>query len=148
MNPILWVFIISFMPFIQLRVAIPTGIALGLPPLTTFLLATTSNIILIFILFPILDRIFEWKIVKKYADRAHKKAGKYIEKYGYPGLTLFVAIPLPITGAYTGSLVAHFLEMDRKKSILAIAIGVTIAGIIVTLASTSFLWLAKLFILK
>jgi len=67
-------------------------------------------------------------------DRTRKKAKPYVEKYGYVGLTFFIAIPTPFTGAYTGSIAAWLLKMDWKKSFLAISIGVIINGIIILLA--------------
>ena len=67
--------------------------------------------------------------------RIRRKLHKKVEKYGYFGLTLFVAVPLPITGAWTGTLGAWFFGMDKLKSTLAILLGVLIAGIIVTIVT-------------
>ena len=76
--------------------------------------------------------------IKKFVDfcerKGHEKKGQ-IEKYGFWGLILFVGIPLPGTGAWTGCLIAAMLDMDKKKSFLATAIGVLIAGIIISLLS-------------
>jgi uncharacterized membrane protein len=74
------------------------------------------------------------KIANKMFEKAEKNRGK-IEKYAFWGLTLFVAIPLPATGAWTGTLVAALFDMKFWKSILAVLIGVMIAGVVMTLAS-------------
>jgi uncharacterized membrane protein len=68
-----------------------------------------------------------------------KKASKYVDKYGLLGLALFVGVPLPGTGAYSGALAAHLLGMEKKKAMIAVAIGITIAGILVSLASLGIL---------
>ena len=68
-------------------------------------------------------------------NRARERVARKIEKYGYFGIMMFVAIPLPITGAYTGTLGAWILGMDKKKTFLAVAAGVVIAGIIVSVIS-------------
>ncbi|MFO7872208.1 MAG: small multi-drug export protein [Candidatus Undinarchaeales archaeon] len=149
MNPLLYVIILSISPFFELRGAIPTGIALGLDPAFVFVVSVAINILIIPILFFILDQIFdEITFIHKLADRIHNRAEKYVEKYGYIGLMLFVSVPLPGSGAYSGSIVAHLFEMERKKSMVAIAAGVLIAGTIITLASTGALAFAKIFILK
>ncbi len=69
-------------------------------------------------------------------ERSRRKVHAKVEKYGYAGLALFVAIPLPITGAYTGTLGAWVLGMERRKTLLAVAAGVLVAGIIVTTVYT------------
>jgi uncharacterized membrane protein len=74
-------------------------------------------------------------VFERIIDRARRKIHTRVEKYGYWGVMLFVAIPLPITGAYTGTLGAWVLGLDPKKTFLAVLGGVVIAGIIVTLVS-------------
>ena len=139
--------LISAVPFIELRGAVPYGIiCAGLNPITIFLVAVVVNIVIIPAIFLFLDLFLEeiskfssfGKIVRGLMDKAHERTKKYVDSYGVLGLTLFVAIPLPVTGAYTGTLAAYVLEMDRKRAMLAIATGVIIAGIIVTLLSTVF----------
>lgn len=144
MNPLVWVIVLSLSPIFELRGAIPYGILHGLNPALVFTLSVALNILLIPVIFLVLSFLFEiiFKIpilgkgLHKAMDRAHRKALPYLDKYGIIGLTLFVAVPLPVTGAYSGCLVAHLLEMDKKRAMPAIAIGVLIAGILVTLAST------------
>ena len=104
------------------------------------------NILVVFFIFWFLDTLHHGllniksykRFYKAYLRRIQKKVDKFearYETYGMIALTLFVAVPLPGTGAWTGSLVAWLLELERKESIIAIAIGVIIAGIIISLAS-------------
>lgn len=134
-------------PIIELRGAIPVGIAMGLNPVLTFLLSILGNLlpvpfILLFIrmiLDWMKDSRFFWGIPAKVANWLFAKADKHrgaIEKYATFGLFLFVAIPLPGTGAWTGALVAALFGMSFKKAILSITCGVLTAGIIMTLACT------------
>ncbi len=83
-----------------------------------------------------------------FLERTRKKVGPKVERYGYLGLTLFVAIPLPITGAYTGTLGAWFFEMKKGKSFSAIILGVIIAGMIVSVVSVFGIHIFDIFIKK
>lgn len=134
------IILLSLLPISELRGAIPYGLASGINPILVFVLAVASNILVIPITFFFLNFVHHHLVhVKLYASlfdkfvaRTRKKAHKYTEKYGWFGLTLFVAIPLPITGAYTGTLAAWLLGIDVKRSMLALSVGVLIAGIIIT----------------
>jgi uncharacterized membrane protein len=133
----LWVILITIIPGIELRGSIPAGAALQLDPYTVFLAAVLTNIAIIPIIFIVLDKFWlklaKYKICRKTMERIWNRTHRRVRKHGYIALTLFVAIPLPVTGAYTGSLIAWLLEMDRKKAFVAIAAGVIIAGVLVTL---------------
>jgi len=143
MNPILYTIIITALPAIELRGAIPVGIALGLSPAKAFALATTINILIIFPIFFAIDNLFEffrrYKFVDKIITRVQNKTQKYVEKYGVLGLMIFVAIPLPGSGAYSGCLAAYLLNINREQSYFAIVGGVIVAGVLVTLASVGVL---------
>lgn len=142
MKTYLYVFFISMVPVIELRGAIPFGCAVGLPWYTNFLLCIVGNLLPVpFILF-----LIEWAlgIMKKikYVDRfaywLEEKAEKNkekITKYATFGLLLFVGIPLPGTGAWTGALVASLLHMKKSRAMLSIIGGVLLAGVLVTLIS-------------
>lgn len=142
MKTYLYVFFISMVPVIELRGAIPFGCAIGLPWYTNFLLCIVGNLLPVpFILF-----LIEWAlgIMKKirYVDRfaywLEEKAEKNkekITKYATFGLLLFVGIPLPGTGAWTGALVASLLHMKKSRAMLSIVGGVLLAGALVTLIS-------------
>ena len=105
-------------------------------------MCTAANIVMIPFIFLFLDTIhnllMEFKLYAKIFDivvhRVRKKVTKYVEKWGFIGLLLFVSIPLPGSGAWSGVLGAWLFAMDRKKSMIGIAAGVLIAGILVSLA--------------
>ena len=125
-------------PVIELRGAIPIGVANGLEPWFATILAVIGNLIPIPFILLLLNRIFDWlrdkKHTKKMIDCLYKKAEKNrkkVDKYGWLGLIILVAIPLPGTGAWTGALVASCFKMKFKPSMLAIIAGVIIAAIIV-----------------
>jgi uncharacterized membrane protein len=144
--------ILTVVPLIELRGGLPLVILAikDSSPLwlgVAFLLVTLINILLIFLIFLFLEKLhhklLKWKfysrIFEKYLLRVQKKSHKLMQKEGiwvFFSLFLFVAVPLPLTGAYTGTVLAWFLDLDKKKSIAAIALGVLVAGIIVFLATT------------
>ena len=133
-------FLISMVPVIELRGAIPYALAQGLDPYAAFFLSVLGNMIPVPFILLFIRKIFDWmkkyeklgKLVTKLENRAAKKSGK-VYKYELVGLCLLVAIPLPGTGAWTGALVAALMEMRMKRALPTIFIGVVIAGIIVTL---------------
>lgn len=142
--------LLTALPFIELRAGMPVAIEYALRTdsslLFVFFAIVFLNILIIFPIFFFLDffhnSLTKFKLYKRFSDffieRARKKARKVDEKMGslgYFSLALFVAIPLPITGAYTGTIIAWLLDLERLPSILAIALGVTIAGIVIFLAS-------------
>lgn len=136
-------FIISMIPLLELRGSIlVAGAALKLPFLWTFITAVVGNMLPIPFILLFIEKIFSWmkntKYLSKFPNWLEAKALKksdQIKKYGYFGLYLFVAIPLPGTGAWTGSLLAVLLRLNRKKSLLCIFLGVLTAGLIMSLVS-------------
>ena len=141
--PYLIVFLISMIPILELRGGILAASSfLCLNPIKSFIVCIIGNIIPIpFILWfitPIFDRLKKTKslskIVHKLESKAHQKKDQ-IERLKYIGLFLFVGIPLPGTGAWTGSLIAALLDMDKKKSLVAATCGVILAGIIMMITS-------------
>ena len=130
--------LVSMLPVIELRGGIPFGVALGLPYWLAFPAAVAGNLIPAPIIIVYVRRIFA--LIRKHlprlnflVDRLEKKAhlkGKKVQKYQYIGLWLFVAIPLPGTGAWTGSMAAAFLDMRLNKAMPAIIMGVLSAGCI------------------
>ena len=145
-EPYLNLLLITFVPYIELRGSIPVGIGLGMDPLWVFIVCTVANVLIILPIFIFLDFAFErffrigWihRHVKGKVDSVRNTAITRIDRYGLLGLAAFVAIPLPGTGAYTGCLAAYLLDLERKRSALAIGVGVFVAGILVTLASLGF----------
>lgn len=134
----------SMLPIIELRGAIPLGAAFGLPWWQNYLIAVVGNMLPVPIILLFVKAVLNWmtkcrvklfnRIANKMFEKAEKNRGK-IEKYAFWGLTLFVAIPLPATGAWTGTLVAALFDMKFWKSLLAALIGVMIAGVVMTLVS-------------
>ena len=139
----LWIVFISMLPVVELRGAIPVALGLNINPIIAFLICISGNMlpvpfIMLFIR-PILNYLKKRPKIAKHINRLEAKAlnksGK-IQRYSFLGLAIFVGIPLPGTGAWTGALMASLLDMRLKKAIPSIFIGVVIAGIVVTLAST------------
>lgn len=132
------VIIASMLPIIELRGAIPIGVTLGLEPIYSAILAILGSTIPVPFIFafarPLIkllkqSRIFKDKI-EKFLNRTMKKSEK-IQKYEFWGLVIFVGIPLPGTGAWTGALLATLLDIRFKRATLAIFLGNVLAGTIV-----------------
>ena len=138
------VFFCSLLPIIELRGAIPLGAGFGLPFWQTYLISVIGNILPVPFILLFIKGILTWmskcrvKAFNKVAGwlfrKAEKNRGK-VEKYASLGLVLFVAIPLPGTGAWTGSLVAAIMDMKFWRAFLSALIGVLVAGVVMTLIS-------------
>jgi len=146
MKEFLEVLLLSMVPLIEQRGAIPLGIIIhNLNPWAVFIVSFLGSLVPVpFILF-FFSYIFEWlgktKILRWFYDFIEKKVEKgrgKVEKYEKWGLIIFVAIPLPTTGLWTGSAVAAFLKMDKKKSALYIITGGLISASIITVLSLIF----------
>lgn len=146
----LLVFFISMVPLIELRGAVPVGLSTlwggALPIIPLYITCILGNMLPVPIIFFFARKVLVWGADKKFIGKFFKfclekgeKGGKKLqEKAGkglYWALFLFVGIPLPGTGAWTGTLAASLLDMDFKKSIVAVMAGVVLAGIIMGLAS-------------
>lgn len=140
-----YVFLISMLPFFELRLSIPYGILTGLPWQETFFLAALGNFVpiipMLFLFKKIMEILSKFSLTKWFCDfvdsKTHKNKG-IVEKYGKYGLFIFVAIPLPGSGVYTGAAIAILLGMKRRDAFLALSLGMLAAGLIVTLASAGF----------
>ena len=145
MNNWLIVMFLSVLPISECRGSIPYGLSVGLNPIAVFFISIIFNIIAIAVLFLILkiSRIREFVFRFFNIEKKVKEWKKKFEKYEELGLAFFVGIPLPITGGYTGTLIAYFLELDLKKSLFYISIGIVIAAVIVSLASEGVLSLVN-----
>ena len=153
----LGVFLCSMVPVIELRGAIPLGWATNIPWWLTYLLAVAGNMLPVpFILLLIRQALtvmekMPIKFVRAFAAWLRRKAEKNtdkIQRFGFWGLCFFIAIPLPVTGAWTGSLVAATIRMNFWRAMLSALLGVMIAGVIVTLiclgVSSGIEWLSFL----
>ena len=148
-------FFISMVPLIELRVAVPTGLAMGLDPRILYPVCILGNMIPVPIIFFFARKVLEWGKDKPIIggfftfclEKGHRGGVKLQEKTGqglYVALFLFVGIPIPGTGAWTGTLAASLLDMDFKKSVLAIMCGVVLAGIIMGVGTAGVLTLLHL----
>ena len=133
-------FFISMAPVVELRLGLPYGIALGLDYPLALTAALIGNMISVPFIIVYIERIFAWirrhwarldSVITKLENKAHLK-GEKVKKYGPLGLLIFVAVPLPGTGAWTGALVAALLNMSLKKAVPSILLGVCIAASIMT----------------
>jgi len=140
-------FILSLMPLLELRGGLIAASLMDAPMLPSFFVCFLGNIIPIPFILWFVTRVFEFlkkkskklsKLVNKLEDKANSKK-EQIERLKYVGLFLFVGIPLPGTGAWTGCLIAAILGMDKKKSCLAAILGVVMAGIIMLIFSYGIL---------
>jgi len=142
----LYVFGCSLLPVIELRGAIPLGAGLGLPFLLNYLLSVVGNFLPVPFILLFIRQILHWMKKVKYLDKiavfleekAHKKSAKVMQ-YASLGLCLFVAIPLPGTGAWTGALIAAILDMRMRYALPSILAGVLTAGFIMSGISYGFL---------
>ncbi|WP_343219393.1 MULTISPECIES: COG2426 family protein [Pseudoflavonifractor] len=135
--------LVSMLPVVELRGGIPFGVAAGLPVWAAYLAAVIGNLLPVPFIVVYIQRIFMFmrqnmprlnSVVDKMEQKAHLKSASVL-KYQYLGLAIFVAIPLPGTGAWTGALVAAFLDMRLKKAMPSIMGGVLSAGLIISILS-------------
>ena len=142
------VFIISVLPILELRGGLIAASLLNVSPLTGYIVSIIGNTLPVPFILLFINKILEWmgksKIkwmnkLSKWLDKKARKHKNSIEKYGYLGLTLFVGVPLPGTGAWTGCLAASVLNMDKKKSFISIMLGIIMASIIMMLISYGLL---------
>ena len=142
------VFIISLLPILELRGGLLASSFLGLNPVSGYIVSIIGNVLPVPLILLFINKVLDmmeksninW--MKKFAHWLDKKARKHqdkIEKYGYLGLILFVGIPLPGTGAWTGCLVSSVLNMNKKKSFFAILAGIIMASIIMMFISYGIL---------
>ena len=142
----LLVFFISMVPLIELRGAIPYAIGFGLPLLPSYIIAIIGNMLPMPFIFFFARKVLEWgqdkPVIGKFfswcLEKGHKGGEKLQQEAGrglYWALFLFVGIPLPGTGAWTGTLAASILDMDFKKSVGAVVSGVVLAGVIMGIVS-------------
>lgn len=155
MPDIIYALILSILPIAELRGGIPYALLTGYPVWLSYISCVAVNFLVGPIVFLFLNSVhkvfyklsFYQKLFDWFERRVRRKTSHLIEKYGFWGVTLFVAIPLPVTGAYTGSAAAWLFKLDWKRSMLAVLVGVMIAGIVVTTVMVMGIeWLKPLFV--
>lgn len=144
----LWVFFVSMVPLVELRGAIPISQGLQLPVIPSFIIAILGNMIPVPVIYlfarkvliwgadkPLIGKFFTWCLEKgeKGGKKLQEKAGKGL----FIALLLFVGIPVPGTGAWTGTLAASILDMDFKSTVAAVMLGVLLAGVIMMVLSVA-----------
>ena len=140
------IFLISMVPIIELRGAIPYAIGFDLPLIPSYIICIIGNMIPVPFIFLYARKVLEWGKEKKYIgcfftwciDKGERGGCKLKSNAGrglYLALLLFVGVPLPGTGAWTGTLAASFLNLDFKKSVIAVLLGVVLAGVLMLLLS-------------
>lgn len=142
------VFIISLMPILELRGGLLAAVFLGIDPIPAYIISIIGNVIPVPFILLLIAKILAWmreskiglfnKIANWLNEKVEKNKGQ-IERLGYWGLLLFVGVPLPGTGAWTGTLLAAMLNLDKKKSFFVIMAGVFMASIIMMLLSYGLL---------
>ena len=146
MNEIIMLIILTLMPFFELRASIPYGVfSTDMSLLTIFIVSVGVNILLAPILYLFLNKVVHIllririidRIYQKTITKAQRRVHKYVERYGILGLAIFIGIPLPGSGVYSGALGAYVLGYKFREFFKAAVIGVLIAGIIVLLISTA-----------
>jgi len=139
-------FLVSMVPIVELRGGVPIGIGMGIPWLKCLIICMIGNMIPVPFIFFFARKVLEWgkdkpvtgKFFTWCLEKGHHGGEKLKEKAGkgmFWALLLFVGIPLPGTGAWTGTLAASFLDLDFKKSVSAVMLGVLLAGTIMTVLS-------------
>ena len=143
----LLIFLISMVPLIELRGAVPIALGMGMPVLESYIVCIVANMLPVPIIYFFARKVLEWGKDKKYIgkfftfclEKGQRGGQKLTAKTGRGGLfvalMLFVGIPLPGTGAWTGTLAASFLNMGIKSTSLAVCLGVIMAGVIMGVVS-------------
>ena len=144
----LWVFLVSMVPLVELRGSIIISQGLQLPVLSSYIVAITGNMLPVPVIYLFARKVLVWgadkSVIGKFfswcLEKGEKGGKKLQEKAGrglFIALLLFVGIPLPGTGAWTGTLAASILDMDFKSTIIAVMLGVLLAGIIMMVLSVA-----------
>lgn len=137
------IIVLTFVPFLELRASIPYGIlVLGVNWFLVFIVAVIANAVLGPVVYLFLDTIIHYfckfklidKLWNKYVEKTQHRIQRYVDKYGEFGVALFIGVPLPGSGSYSGAIGSYVLGLDFKKFVVANLIGVLIAGILVTFA--------------
>lgn len=139
-------FLVSMVPLIELRLAIPIGVGMGVPVTQAYIIAVIGNMIPVPFIYFFARKLLEWGKDKKYIgkiftfclQKGESGGEKLMARAGrgtFLALLIFVGIPLPGTGAWTGTLAASILKIDFKKSVAAVMLGVMLAGVIMALVS-------------
>lgn len=149
-NKAIVTFFISMLPIVELRLAIPVGVSMGLPVWEAALISIAGNIVPVPFILAFIRTVIEWlrgrtSWMRRFAEFLERKAdgpnADRVRRYEFLGLLVLVAIPLPGTGAWTGALIAALLRIRIKRALPPIFLGVILAAIIVSLATAGVIHL-------
>lgn len=154
---IFWLFLVTMIPLLELRASIPLGIlsgslklpmghvatGFGMNWVVAFVICVAANMVLGILLYPIINHLillmekipFFGKFWKRHIEKTQAQIHKYVEKWGTIGVAIFIGVPLPGSGTYSGALGSYLIGLSYKKFILANCLGVVIAGVAVTIAT-------------
>lgn len=142
LNKIILIFLTTVTPISELRGGIPLAITLGFNPILAYFAIVVLNILLFFPIIILLNYfhkkcLFKWGLYQRYITNLRSRGKPLVDRYGMLGLALFVAIPLPASGVYSGTILSWLMGMSWQKGLISISLGATIAGILVLFLSHS-----------
>ncbi len=148
---IVHVMILSIVPWVELRLSIPYGITKGLPPVVAFLAAVIASWAVIVPMFLILDLFYvrflsRFPLVRRGVAEVRARGRSYVERWGVVGVGIYVSLPLPGPGIYSGALLAWLFELPRRQAIVALALGALVSAFLVTLISTGLIAIVRKFV--
>jgi len=149
-------FLLSMVPLVELRGALPYALTQGIPTFWAYVICIIGNMLPVPVIFFFARKVLEWGKDKRFIgkfftfciEKGHRGGEKLKAKAGrglFVALLLFVGIPIPGTGAWTGTLAASFLDMDFKSSVTAVMLGVVLAGVIMGTGTYVIMFFASLF---
>lgn len=154
LHPVLALILLTILPVTELRASIPFGIlVLDMHWLSVFAIAVITNALLGFFLYLVIDKLI-WIVTSipvidkwydRYIERKQHKIKPHVDKYGFLGLALFIGIPLPGSGVFTGAVVGYLLGLETKTFMKAVVVGVCAAAVIVTIATLTGVGAMQLF---
>jgi uncharacterized membrane protein len=150
LNRIVQVMLLSIVPWLELRLAIPYGITKGLHPLLALVAAVAASWIVIVPMFLVLDLFYQRffsriPLVRQAIETIRTHGHSYVERWGVLGVGIYVSLPLPGPGIYSGTILAWLFELPRKQAIVALALGTLVSAILVTAISTPVILLIRMF---
>ena len=148
LHRIIQVTLFSIAPFVELRLAIPYGITKGLHPIVAVAAAVVATWAVIFPMFLVMDLFYERflsrvPLIRHFVEEVRKRGRHYVERWGVVGVGVYVSLPLPGPGVYSGTVLAWLFGMPRRQAIIALATGVLVSGILVAGISTPLIALVR-----
>ncbi len=145
------VMVLSVVPWVELRLAIPFGITKGLHPVITFFAAVAASWIVIAPVFLVLDLFYvrflsRYPVVRWGIEEVRARGRRYVERWGVLGVAIYVSLPLPGPGVYSGAILAWLFGLPRRQAIVALALGVVVSAFLVTLISTGLIAIIRKFV--